>query len=94
MTTLAPPLQIAATVAAVGWPFAAGLAIVLWSKARAAERQRRAAALEGDLRNLYQTVENKPVPDRLTLVVEALEEAEALKPAQPAAARKGRVTAT
>lgn len=94
MTTLAPPLQIAAAVAAVGWPFAAGLAVVLWSKARAAERQRRTAALEGDLRNLYQTVENKPVPDRLTLVVEALEEAEALKPAQPAATRKGRVAAT
>lgn len=95
MTTVAPSLQIAALVAAVGWPFAAGLGLVLWSKARAAERQRRLAALEGDLRNLYRDVEGRPIPERLALVVDALEEAEALKPAKPAAApAKRRVAAT
>lgn len=95
MTSLAPSLQIAAVAAAVGWPFAAGLGVVLWSKARAAERQRRMAALEGDLRNLYRDVEGRPLPDRLALVVEALEEAEALKPAAPAApAKKSPIGAT
>lgn len=94
MTTLAPSLQIAAVAAAVGWPFAAGLGVVLWSKARAAERQRRMAALEGDLRNLYRDVEGRPIPDRLALVVEALEEAEALKPAAAVAPTTRRVAAT
>jgi len=94
MTTLAPSLQIAAVAAAVGWPFAAGLGVVLWSKARAAERQRRMAALEGDLRNLYRDVEGRPIPDRLALVVEALEEAEALKPAAAGAPAKSPIAAT
>ncbi|MGA0607291.1 hypothetical protein ACO2Q0_14970 [Phenylobacterium sp. VNQ135] len=80
MATLAPSLQIAAVVAAVGWPLAAGLGVVLWSKARAAGRQRRMAALEGDLRGLYRGMEVQPVPDRLALVVDALEEAQALTP--------------
>lgn len=94
MTTLAPTLQIAAVAAAVGWPFAAGLGVVLWSKARAAERQRRMAALEDDLRNLYRDVEGRPIPDRLALVVEALEEAEALKPAAAGAPAKRPIAAT
>ncbi|WP_309087189.1 hypothetical protein [Phenylobacterium sp.] len=93
MATLAPSLQIAAVAAAIGWPFAAGLGVVLWSKARAAERQRRLAALEGDLRDLYRDVEGRPIPDRLALVVEALEEAEALKPA-PASRTKRPIVAS
>lgn len=94
MTTLAPSLQIAAIAAAVGWPFAAGLGVVLWSKARAAERRRRTAALEGDLRHLYRDVEGRPIPDRLAFVVEALEEAEALKPTAPRTPAKSKVAAT
>jgi hypothetical protein len=34
------PLKAALTVAAVAWPFVAGLGIVLWSKARAARKVR------------------------------------------------------
>lgn len=94
MATLAPSLQIAAVAAAVGWPFAAGLGVVLWSKARAAERRRRMAALEGDLRHLYRDVEGRPIPDRLALVVEALEEAEALQPTAPRTPAKSKVVAT
>lgn len=95
MTSLAPSLQIAAVVAAVGWPLAAGLGVVLWSKTRAAERQRRMAALEGDLRGLFREVEAQPVPDRLALVVDALEEAQALKPRAAAApASKSPIGAT
>jgi hypothetical protein len=93
MSNLAPSLQIAAVAAAVGWPFAAGLGVVLWSKARAAERRRRMAALEGDLRHLYRDVEDRPIPDRLALVVEALEEAEALKPAAKGAPAKSPIAA-
>jgi hypothetical protein len=80
MASLAPSLQTAAVVAAVGWPLAAGLGLVMWSKVRAGERQRRMAALQGDLRGLYRDVEIQPVPDRLALVVDALEEGEALQP--------------
>ena len=94
MSTLATSLQIAAVAAAVGWPFAAGLGVVLWSKARAAERRRKMATLEGDLRHLYRDVEDRPIPDRLALVVEALEEAEALKPAPQGAPVKSPVAAT
>lgn len=94
MSSLAPSLQIAAVAAAVGWPFAAGLGVVLWSKARAAERRRKMATLEGDLRHLYRDVEDRPIPDRLALVVEALEEAEALKPAPQGAPVKSPVAAT
>ena len=83
------PLEVAAILAAVGWPFAAGLGLVLWSKARAAERARREAALEGELKGLYRTVAGRPVPERLALVVDALEEAEALAP-RPAKARAKR----
>jgi hypothetical protein len=80
MFEAATPLQIAALLAAVGWPFAAGLGLVLWSKTRAAERARREAAVEGELKGLYRTVAGRPVPERLALVVEALEEAEAMAP--------------
>ena len=78
------PLTVIALLAVVGWPLAAGLAVVLWSKARAAARARREAAIDGELKGLYRTVAGRPVPERLALVVEALEEAEAMAP-RPAA---------
>jgi uncharacterized protein HemX len=68
------PLQIAATCAAVLWPLGAGLALVLWTRARAAERSRRLAALQAGLTGLYRAIEAEPAPGRLELVVDALEE--------------------
>lgn len=81
MSSFASPLQIAAVAAAVAWPFAAGLGVVLWSKARAAARARRDAALEGDLQGMFRQVEARGVPARLALVVDALEEHDALSAA-------------
>jgi hypothetical protein len=81
MLGAASPLQIALVLAAVSWPFAAGLGVVLWSKARAARRARREAAVEGELKGLFRVVEGKAVPERLALVVDALEEAEAMRTA-------------
>jgi hypothetical protein len=74
MSLFAAPLQIAAASAAVVWPLAAGATLVLWTKARAAERRRKLALIEGRLQGMFRTVEAQPVPDRLDLVVEALEE--------------------
>lgn len=80
MSSLAPPIQIAATSAAVAWPLVAGATLVLWTKARAAERRRRLATIEGGLQGLFRSVEAQPVPDRLELVVDALEEQRAVTP--------------
>ncbi|WP_041373260.1 hypothetical protein [Phenylobacterium zucineum] len=88
MNSLAPAAQIAAIAAAVSGPFLAGLAVVMWSKARAARRQQRLAELEGDLRGLYGKVAEDAVPERLAMVVDALEEGQALKPAGKAADSK------
>ena len=69
--------------AAMGAPLLAGLGVVAWSKVRAAERSRRVAALDADVRGLYRMVEGRPVPERLALVVEALDEADAMKVPPP-----------
>jgi uncharacterized iron-regulated membrane protein len=74
MGAFATPLQIATVAAAVAWPFAAGLGVVLWSKARAGSQAKRQAALDADLRSMFRQVENRGVPTHLALVVEALEE--------------------
>lgn len=74
MSSLAAPLQIAALVAAIVWPLAAGASLVLWTKARAADRRRKLALIDGGLQGMFRTVETQPVPDRLALVVDALEE--------------------
>jgi hypothetical protein len=74
MSLFAAPLQIAAASAAVIWPLAAGATLVLWTRARAAERRRKLALIEGGLHGMFRTVETQPVPDRLQLVMEALEE--------------------
>jgi hypothetical protein len=88
MANAALPFQIATVGSALLWPLAAGVAVVIWSKARAAARARRVAAVDGQLRSLFRSVEAKPVPQKLAMVVEALEEGEALAPPTPAAGRK------
>jgi hypothetical protein len=81
MDNLASPLQVATVASALVWPLVAGVGLVFWSKARAAAHARRVAAMEDQLQGMYRTLETKPVPERLALVVEALEEGEALAPA-------------
>jgi hypothetical protein len=92
MGNLASPLQIATVASALIWPLAAGAGVVLWSKARAAAHARRVAAMEGQLQGLYRTLETKPVPARLAMVVEALEEGEELAPAPLVSAKLGAPT--
>lgn len=83
------PLQIAAISAVVGWPLAAGVGLVMLTKIRAAERQRKLDAVEGRLQGVFRSVAAQPVPARLELVVEALEEQAAI--AQKPAPRPRRV---
>ena len=90
MGELASPLQVATVASALIWPLAAGVGVVFWSKARAAAHARRAAAMEAQLRDMYRTLEGKPVPGHLSMVVEALAEGEELAP--PARRRKGQPT--
>lgn len=91
MSLFAEPFRIVALSVAALWPVAAGLALVLWTRARAAERRRRAAAIETGLQGMFHAVENQPVPGRLELVVDALEEQAAIgAPAKPRPVRRGR----
>lgn len=87
MGNLASPLQVASVLV---WPLLAGLGVVFWSRARAAAHARRVAAMDGQLKGLYRTLQAKPLPARLAMVVEALEEGEELAPVAPGkrAARK------
>ena len=78
MGNLASPLQFASVASALIWPLAAGAAVVIWSKARAAAHAKRVATMESQLQGLYHSVEGRPVPSRLSMVVEALEEGEEL----------------
>ncbi|THD78867.1 MAG: hypothetical protein E7812_10880 [Phenylobacterium sp.] len=80
MSMFATPLQFAAASTAIVWPLAAGATLVLWTRARAAERQRRLARIDGGLQGLFRTVEAQPLPERLELVVDALEEHAAMTP--------------
>ena len=90
MGELSNPLHLATLGSAFLWPLAAGVAVVLWSKSRAAARAKQAAAVDDKLKHLYRQVEAKPVPTRLRLVVDALEEGEELAATAPkAGARKG-----
>jgi hypothetical protein len=90
MSSFAAPLQIAAASAAVVWPLAAGLTLVLWTKARAAERRRRLSVIEGGLQGLFHAIESQPLPDRLELAVDALEEHEDMTAKTAAAPPRGR----
>jgi hypothetical protein len=78
MGALASPLQFAAAGGALILPLAAGVAVVVWSKARAARHARRVAATERELASLYRSVELQPVPQRLAMVIDAVEEGEEL----------------
>jgi hypothetical protein len=50
------------------------------------EEMRKAQALDGGLRGMFRALEQRPLPDRLTSVVDQLDEGEA---AAPLAARRG-----
>jgi hypothetical protein len=94
MSAFASPLQITAITAAVAWPLAAGLGLVVWSKFRAGAHQRRAMALDGRMRGLYREMEVQPTPDRLALVVDALEEHDAIAAAAAGVRRPLRARAS
>lgn len=79
MSSFASPIQMTAVAVALGWPLAAGLGVVIWSKARAAGHSRKTATVDAQLKDMFQSVESRGVPTRLALVVDALEEHEALK---------------
>jgi hypothetical protein len=79
MNSLASPLEAVAVVAAVGWPFAVALGFVTWSRARAARRT--GEGLRDEHGGHYRMVDGRAVPERLALVLEALEEAQARRPA-------------
>ena len=86
MSSFASPLQLTTVAAVAIWPLAAGLALVLWTRMRAAAHQRRMASVDNRVRGLFRAVELQPTPDRLALVVDALEEQDAIA----AAAAHGR----
>lgn len=94
MALAVSPVQIAVVAAAVGWPLMAGLAVVAWSKARAAAQAAKTADLDARLKGLYRTVELRGTPPRLAVVVDALEEHAAMQAtlaaAPPPAARRRR----
>lgn len=92
MGNLASPLQFASMASALVWPLMAGVGVVVWSKARAIAHAKRVKAMEGQLQGLYRTVETKPVPSQLSMVVEALEEGEELTPAAAAKGKPGAKT--
>jgi hypothetical protein len=87
-----PSSLLASAASALLWPLAAGAAVVVWAKARAAARARRVASMESQLRGLYRTVEAEPIPQRLSMVVEALEEGEELTTAGSATGKVGAAT--
>ena len=90
MGDLPAPLHLATLGGAILWPLAAGVVVVFWSKARAAARAKRIASMDGELKAFYRAVEAKPLPSRLTLVVDALEEGEELTANHPrSGSRKG-----
>ena len=71
-------MQVATLANALGWPLAAGVAVVAWSRIRAAAHARRVADTERRLRDHYRRLEDRPVPPRLMQTVEALQEGEEL----------------
>jgi hypothetical protein len=82
-------LQIATVGGALLWPLAAGVAVVLWSKARAARRTNSLDAVDEQLKGLYRGLEGRPVPPEITMVVEALQEGEELTPEAEAKDKAG-----
>jgi hypothetical protein len=89
MSSYAAPLQIAAITAL---PLCLGFAVVLWSKVRAAGYAKRITGVDVGVRGMFRAVELQPMPERLALVVDALEEHDAIA-AAAAAGRHTRATA-
>ena len=73
-------MQVATLANALGWPLAVGVAVVTWSRIRAAAHSRRTADAERRLRDHYRRLEDRSVPPRLPQTLEALEEGEELAP--------------
>lgn len=90
MSSFASPLQLTTVAAVAVWPLALGLGVVLWTKFRAAAHARRVARVDTHVRGMFRAVELQPVPERLAVVVDALEEHDAIA----AAAAGGRRAAT
>jgi uncharacterized iron-regulated membrane protein len=88
MANLETPLQIAMVASILAWPLLAGVGLVFWSKARAAAHARRVTHMETQLQGMYRTMEAKPIPQRLAMVVDALQEGEELAAADKRAGRK------
>lgn len=86
MSSFASPLQMTTIAAVAAWPLAAGLGLVIWTKFRAAAHARRMGRVDLQVRGMFRAVELQPMPDRLALVVDALEEQDAIA----AAAAHGR----
>jgi Flp pilus assembly protein TadB len=83
-------LTLLLIVGALAWPFAAGLGVVLWSKSRAKKREAAMARVEAGVRHLYESLEAQPIPPRLAVTVDALQEAEEMAAAKAAIRRRRR----
>ena len=83
------PLRIAVIAAAVAWPLAAGLAVVMWSRGRAARHAVRAADLDARLRGFFRTVELRAAPPALASVIDTLEADAAIGPPLAAPPARG-----
>lgn len=85
-----PLLTILLIVGALAWPFVTGLSVVLWSKARAKRREAALLRVEAGVRQLYETLEAQPIPPRLAVTVDAMQEAEEMALLKAAARRRRR----
>ena len=94
MMSSIPLVTLLIVAGALAWPFAAGLGVVLWSKRRARLREASMARVEAGVRQLYETLEAQPIPPKLAVTVDALQEAEEMAAAKAAARRQRRSLAT
>lgn len=85
-----PVVTLLVIAGALLWPFVAGAGVVLWSKSRAKRREAAFVRVEAGVRQLYETLEAQPVPPRLAVTVDALQEAEEMAAAKAAARRRRR----
>lgn len=89
-----PLLTVLLIVGALAWPFAIGATVVLWSRARARRREAALANVEAGVRQLYSTLEAQPIPPRLAVTVDAMQEAEEMALFKAAVRRHRRQLAT
>jgi hypothetical protein len=90
MMSSLPLLTILLIAGALAWPFATGAAVVLWSKSRAKRREAALVRVEAGVRQLYENLEAQPIPPRLAVTVDALQEAEEMAAAKAAVRRQRR----